>query len=293
MEPARAAPFAVSSTRRFCWLASFPKSGNTWTRILLANLTHGERGVQDLNRIDLDGFISSSRPLFDMLTGLPSSDLTDDEIDLLRADTYRAIAAENDEPMFVKVHDAYHHDRRGRPIFPADCTIGAIYLVRDPRDVAVSYAHHMGHEDFGGAVRRINADRHDIAGANKAQLRQRTAGWSGHYNSWHDQDEIALLTIRYEDMIADTPACLKAMADFLGMEQADDDVAIASAVEAARFETLQAKENADGFRERPERARRFFRSGRSGEGRESLPQDLQRAIRDANGPLMARLGYDR
>ena len=281
-----------STQRRFCWLASFPKSGNTWTRILLANLTNPQGNAQDLSRINLEGFISSSRPLFDTLTGLPSSDMTDDEIDLLRADAYRMIAAEGTEPMFVKVHDAYHCDTGGRPIFPAECSIGAIYLVRDPRDVAVSYAHHMGLGDFEKSVRRVNAVRHDLAGGNRAQLRQRVAGWSSHYNSWHDQDAIRLLTIRFEDMIADSAACLTAMAEFLGLEQAGDAAAIEAAVAAARFETLRAREEEGGFRERPERAHRFFRSGRTGEGRECLSAEQQQAIRDANGPLMERLGYD-
>ena len=66
------------------WLASFPKSGNTWFRIFLANLAAGESGPSDINDLDERGGIASSRREFDAVTLLESGLLSHDEIDRLR-----------------------------------------------------------------------------------------------------------------------------------------------------------------------------------------------------------------
>ncbi|WP_432770577.1 MAG: sulfotransferase domain-containing protein [Sphingopyxis sp.] len=272
--------------RRICWLASYPKSGNTWTRILLGNLL---REQDDARLVALGGAISSNRTMFDNLTGLSSADLTDDEIDLLRPDGYRMLAAEARDRLFIKVHDGWHANMRGDPLFPGDVSIGAIYLVRDPLDVAISYAYHQGHQDFARVVEQMNNPAHVMAGGKGRQLRQRTLGWSGHYRSWHAQQDIPVLTVRYEDMIADTARELGRMAEFLTIDA--DAAVIAAAVEASRFDRLRAAEERDGFSERPEKAARFFRSGRAGEGAERLDAPLQQRLRDCHGDLMLELGY--
>lgn len=241
--------------------------------------------------IDLNGAISSSRPVFDDITGLSSADLSHSEVDLLRAESYRRMAAQADELMFVKVHDAYYADEAGVPVFPADCSVGAIYLVRDPLDVCVSYAHHRGNEPVAETAAQMNADRHGLGGGGTTQLHQETFGWSGHYRSWHDQRAIRLLTIRYEDMLDDTAACLQRMAAFLNLPQAHEPGTIARAVARARFDRLREKEERHGFRERPRRASSFFRAGRAGDGRSQLPPDVIAAIENRNRDLMAELGY--
>ncbi len=277
--------------RKICWLASFPKSGNTWTRILLSHLVGEKPSDGEEDYVRLSGSISSNRIRFDNLTGLPSSDMTDDEIDILRPATYRSIAKEASERFYVKVHDAYHENMEGQPIFPSDCSYGAIYLVRSPLDVAISYAHHQGHQDFAKTVAQLNCTDHIMAGGSRSQLRQKTFGWAGHYKSWHEQTEIPVLTIRYEDMLEDTEACVMQMAQFLQLD--DDNIAarVAHAVAESRFDKLREKEARIGFRERPQKAKRFFRSGRAGEGREQLSRELQDEIYDANHDLMRELGY--
>lgn len=274
-----------------CWLASFPKSGNTWTRILLSNLLAPDR-VSETAFTGLTGSISSNRPAFDNITGLPSSDMSDDEIDLLRPGYYREQAKHASEPLFVKVHDACHPNNSGEPIFPSDCSKGAIYLVRHPFDVAVSYAHHQGHQDYDRVVRQMNDPAHKMAGGNASQLRQLTMGWSGHFSSWHDQTAIPVLTIRYEDMLANAVQCLAQMAEFIGRGSDFSTADLERAAEASSFERLRQKEGEIGFRERPEKATRFFRSGRAGEGKEVLSAAQQEALVLANSEIMDRLGYE-
>ena len=102
---------------RTIWLASYPKSGNTWFRMLVANLSAKDKPV-DINDLPERGGIASARPPFDHLLLIDSSLLTHDEIDCLRPRVYEELArgsqddeydAQADEPpvRFVKAHDAY------------------------------------------------------------------------------------------------------------------------------------------------------------------------------------------
>lgn len=271
------------------WLASYPKSGNTWLRALLAAYLN----EQPIDGFDLVGSTSGDRAVFDNTTGLSSSDLTDDEIDLLRPAAYRRQAAGRSTPCFMKVHDAWYRSLAEEPIFPADRSRGAILVVRHPMDVAVSYAHHMGHADYEVAVDHLGNAEEVMGGGRQRQFRQRTFGWSGHYRSWTCQNEIAVLTIRYEDMLADTAGVLRRVVTFLDLPAERIDARIAHAVDAARFDRLQALEVAQGFVERPVAAQRFFRSGRAGDGIAGLSARLKRRIIDEHGAAMRELGYSR
>ena len=134
----------MTSPRGIVWLASFPKSGNTWFRILLANLTAGKSGPSDINNLDESGGIAGSRDEFEAATMLDSGLLSHDDIDRLRPRVYEAIAAETSEQRWIKVHDAYTSTSGGEPLLGRNVARAAVYLVRDPRDVAVSLAYHNG-----------------------------------------------------------------------------------------------------------------------------------------------------
>ena len=152
---------------RTIWLASYPKSGNTWFRMLVANLSATDGKPVDINDLPERGGIASARGPFDHLTLIDSGLLTHDEIDCLRPRVYEELArgAQDDEydkpeaipPVrFVKVHDAYTLTPKGEPLLAgrrgAD---GAIVIVRDPRDVAPSLANH-NRVDLDEAIALMN-----------------------------------------------------------------------------------------------------------------------------------------
>lgn len=281
----------MSGRNKITWLASYPKSGNTWVRLLLGNLLALEDDQEgDRNFLRTPG-ISSSRSGFETLVGLNSYDLTDDEVDRLRPASYRLMAQRAQQKMFVKAHDAYHVLPHGEPLFPAECSQGAIYIVRDPLDVAVSFAHHRGDVDFEKTVACMNHPKYAMSGGNRQQLRQRMLDWSGHYYSWTRQTAIPVLLVRYEDLRSDTARELRRIAEFAGLTESDFAVPVATAVEASRFERLQQLEADRGFAERPLQSQRFFRSGQSGEGWEKLGENLQSQLIERHGDAMRELGY--
>jgi aryl sulfotransferase len=136
------------------WLASYPKSGNTWFRMLVANLAAAGGKPADINDLQERSGIASARGPFDHLMLIDSGLLTHDEIDCLRPRVYEELArgADDDEydapqntprVRFVKVHDAYTLTPIGEPLLAGRRGgSGAIVIVRDPRDVAPSLANH-------------------------------------------------------------------------------------------------------------------------------------------------------
>lgn len=177
------------------------------------------------------------------------------------------------------------------PFSPAETTAGAIYVVRDPRDVAVSLAHHMS-RDIDGAI-ALMADPDAMLARQKrrlsAQMPVRLLSWSAHVESWQDSPGLNLLQLRYEDMLATPDIALPAAARFAQVQTPPG--SLAGALAASRFETLRAQEDTNGFRERPPGMERFFRQGRAGGWRESLSAVQAARIERDHGAVMARLGY--
>lgn len=276
---------------RIVWLASYPKSGNTWFRALLANL---DRERSDPVSIEALGAPNAAgRAAFDRAAGIDSADLTAAEADRLRPQVYWRLAAtaRGAEPVFLKIHDAFLAPGDGAPLVPTEASRGAIYLVRNPLDVCISFAHHSGWT-FDTAIARM-ADG-DYAMARRRdrldhQLRQHLSSWSGHVRSWLDNGRMPVHLVRYEDLQAQPVATLAAAIAFAGLERSRAEVE--RAVEWSRFDRLQAQERSGGFSEKPMRMPGFFRSGRAGGWKEELTAAQVDRIRGDHAAVMRRLGY--
>ncbi len=271
------------------WLASYPKSGNTWLRVALATLLSGRPA--DINAMPSVSVTANNRALFDNALGIESGDLTGEQETNLRPRVYEIWAAEAARPLYCKVHDAYRRTAAGEPMFPTAATRGAVYIVRDPRAVAVSFAHHLG-EPIDETILRM----HDPAMASSPaikrlprQLRPRLGPWREHVESWLGAP-FPVHLLRYEDMHGDPHGTFAGVADFLGLPS--DRERIAMAVEAAAFPRLQAQEQATGFIEKPIQAAAFFREGRVDGWRQALTAEQASRIVASHGAVMRRCNYD-
>jgi aryl sulfotransferase len=273
------------------WLASFPKSGNTWLRLLIANLLNDGEGAVDINRIPDLGAMASARAPFDQITLLDSGLLTHDEADALRAAVYAVEAAEYPHAAhFVKVHDAYTLNARGEPLFAAGAR-GALYIVRDPRDVAVSFSHHSS-ISIDAAVDKLTALDSRLCGSVRrqpVQLRQKLLTWSAHVLSWIEQRDLPVHLVRYEDLKASPVQTFAAAMQFAGRAVSPSD--LNRAVRHADFSELQRQEKEKGFCERISRESMFFRAGTAGGWRAVLSEEQADRIVASNREVMMRLGY--
>lgn len=277
-------------TPRTVWLASYPKSGNTWVRAMMAALDHGHC---DLNTTIRGSVIASARAPLERLTGLVSSELFLEEVELFRplVDAQLDGRGTGEEGVWHrKIHDALF-TRDGAPIVPPEATRAAIYLVRDPRDVAVSFSHHMG-IDIAKVVRRMARPSARMAGYDRrvsTQFGQHLGTWSSHVEGWLDHELFPVVLVRYEDMLADPAAQLARIAHTLGREATTEQ--LEAAVAATSFDKLKSQEIESGFHEGPHRERAFFRRGIAGAWRDELPPELAAQIESDHGRVMTRLGY--
>ncbi len=274
----------------FIWLASYPKSGNTWLRLWLNSLQTGG-GPVDINAMPFRIPQASDRKLFDNALGVASSELTAAEIDMARPLAFALEAAASQKPLFRKVHDAWRHTLNGKELFPRSLTLASIYVVRDPRDVAVSFAHHSA-ISLDHVIDRMadNTFAFDSSGKRLTkQLPQVVSSWTQHVESWLDESRLSLLLVRYEDMLIDPVACCRAVCDRLGWSPGE--AVIEAAVEQTRFQRIVSQEREAGFSERVAPDRVFFRQGKSGGWKDTLTAVQVHRIEKDHGPVMRRLGY--
>ena len=287
--------------RGIVWIVAYPKSGTTWTRAVLTNYLQDDANPASINALAGD-WSTSARDNFDQLIGLDSSDLRADELVRLLP-RFRELLADALLPAptdacgdgagcryFAKSHEMFEAPQVG-PRFSPIGTTGAICLVRNPLDVAVSYAHHM-QASIDQTVQRMNdpAAQDLPALRNIGKLLPSPLGtWSDHVASWLNQSAVPTCVARYEDLLTDPIAGFGRIVRFAGLEwQADR---LARAVDQASFDRLRMQEAEQGFDERRQTAPRFFRAGVAGDWRNALTRDQVRALVTAHRPMMARLGY--
>ena len=272
------------------WLASYPKSGNTWIRLALKSLLSGgsEVALGDIARF---GTVVTGRRLLDEMLEVESGHLTDAEVELLRPVLHDALFVSGAQEQLIKVHDAWFRTAAGRPVFDAEHSRAAIYVLRDPRDVAVSWARFSAQPiDWAIAFLANPAavlapDRRGLTG----NVRQFLGAWSAHVTSWVDDSALDPLVVRYEDLHADPAGTLARIAAHLGWPASD--AAINGAVAATHFDRLAGEERRHGFAELPDSASRFFVSGRAGGWRDVLSAEQAAAIERDHDAVMRRFGY--
>lgn len=271
------------------WLASYPKSGNTWVRTLLTNYIGDYTTPADINDLQTDS-VASLRELFDEYIGLASAELTLKQIRYYQPYTYEEMLKESKRDLYIKVHDAYTLNADGNPLFPAHVTNGVIYIMRNPLDVIVSYAHH-NHVAVEKFFTTICDETHTMATSKKEinnQLPQLLLSWEGHIESWM-KSGLNIHIMRYEDMIADPYGEFKNMLEFMGFPV--EDTRLRKAVAFSSFDELQQQEKLYGFNEKNIKSESFFRKGKIGSYREKLNREQIETIISCNRKAMLQYGY--
>lgn len=273
------------------WLASYPKSGNTWMRAYLNNLLRNPPKPASIN--ELDQFcLGESATLF--YTGPEHGDvgdrdpltLTEEEVMARRRVAQQLMTRVSPDSVFVKTHNVMG-EWKGYPLHNMAVTTGGIYVVRNPLDVAVSMVDHFG-IDLDGAVDRL-ADEHAITEHSKEHVPEYHSSWSIHVESWTGQPNPQLHVVRYEDLEQKPFKTFMGVAKFLGLNPPKERVN--KAVKFAAFKELKKQEQVGGFKERSEHADAFFGRGRSGNWRQALSEDQVTRICTDHAAMMAKFGY--
>ena len=272
------------------WLASYPKSGNTWFRIVLANLLNTSTEPVDLNQLQT-GAIASARGWVDDVLGFDSALLSHDELDQLRPAAYQWHSEQNNQMGYHKIHDAYTCINNGSPLIPSQGCLGALYFIRNPLDVAISFANHSSCSIDQAIENMSNKTFAFCKGKYRQhhQLRQWLLSWSLHVQSWASVQDMNVLVLRYEDMKQNSLFTFTKAIEFLGLDRSQN--AIKQALDNASIDNLQRQEAQYGFNEKPARVGHFFRKGIVGDWQQTLtPIQINRIIND-HGEMMQQYGY--
>ena len=268
------------------FLASYPKSGNTWLRVFLINLFANARRplapgrASDLSTADNTEY---------WYTAVDSSDpatWTRAHVARLRHKMQRELASRTDDTIFIKSHAALL-PMEGVPPFAPDVLAGAVYIVRNPLDIAPSYARH----NQLAIHRTVNVmNQNNFITARRGGLMEYLqGGWSQNVLSWTRAPNPRIHVMRYEDMVADPLAAFAGLTRFLEIDVAAE--RLERAIANSDIAGLRRQEQEEGFIERPHKDVPFFGPGLVGAGRESLSTEQIARICARHRAQMARFGY--
>jgi hypothetical protein len=209
------------------WIASYPRSGNTWTRAFLGALEDSMAGrppsaarLAGVSERSLDG------------GGFSSANLRK------RLSLQVAYARQRPGVLLIKTHSA-RVMVGPLPTIAPDVTAGAVYLVRDPRDVAVSFAS-MFKQDLDAVVRGL-AHSGWVSAASGLGGFEVVGSWSENVGSWCEQADTQV--IRYEDLLASPAKPFGELVRRIGWQPSL--LQLTAAVAAASFDRLQAASRTD------------------------------------------------
>lgn len=275
--------------RRAIWIASYPKSGNTWVRVFLHNLVRelrGEPGAQDINMLHAWTGRESLQERFTQRLGKPAQEASLAEIAAVRPLAQADIVARADQPVLLKTHNAVANVE-GHPTINLGVTLAAIYLVRNPLDVAVSYAHHSG--QTVDHVIEFMARPLSMGDGSERHVYEFMGSWSFHVASWLAVIDRPVLILRYEDLLGAPQRSFARLARFLRLEPSA--AQLGAAIENSCFAALARQEAERGFNERPKTAETFFRKGEAGQWKQALTKSQVADVVAVQGPMMMRFGY--
>src|SRR3954451_6509877 len=125
------------------WLASYPKSGNTWMRAFLHNFLRNPDKSYDINKMSDFTLGDSQVSWYQQFDPRPGSEYSKPDVQRMRPMVHHAMTKAFPDSVFVKTHNACVEDN-GHPLVSLEVTAGAIYIVRNPLDVVISYSDHIG-----------------------------------------------------------------------------------------------------------------------------------------------------
>ena len=279
------------------WIASYPKSGNTWVRSLLSTYLYSKDGNFNFG-------------LLKKILKFPSKKylkyFTNDFSDIKKVSGYWISAQERialqseNKSIFLKTHSALCTLEKN-PFTNKKNTQAVIYIVRDPRNVITSIGNHFSmniEESYNFIINKSKILTDDKWGGDNFGISEVLGSWSEHYKSWKNIKFAPILNIKYEDLINDTKKSLIEIINFLQKftDIKIDSKKILKTVESCNFENLRKMEKNEGFieaaySEKPNKKVDFFHLGKKNNWKNLLNQEMEKKIREAFHDEMKELNY--
>ncbi len=275
--------------KRIKWLASFPKSGNTWTRAFLRAYQFDAYAPIDANQIGKISRSESRLRYFQLVSDHPSKSVSSTEIDALRVKVQALIAREIGDHQVVKTHNArILHE--GQSLIHDEYSAAGIYLVRNPLDLVDSLADHNG-ISIDQAIDLLADPTHTIGESDRDFAPQFLSTWSNHVESWLSAAAFPILLIRFEDLLSNPYVQFRRLIECLKWPYEED--RLQRAIKFSSFTALKQFEEQQGFKEKSRKSNSgsFFRRGAASIWQNVLTADQARRIVETHSETMRLLGY--
>ncbi len=275
------------------WIASYPKSGNTYLRSFIASYYFSKKGKFDfdllLNILQFPSIKFSKKKINSELEACQNWIYNQQQF------------FSGDKIHFIKTHNCLNQ-YKGNDFTTKNLSLGAIYVVRDPRNLITSMTHHYSIDYNEAYSKLINEKQTLLEKSSDGDYSNFTflGSWSKHYNSWKNTDKFKVLFIKYEDFENNKLDTFKKIIYFVNSLKSENSLInekkLINSINSTNFSNLRNKEENEGFEEsvysRTGKKKRFFNLGFNNRWQKILPQDILFKINNSLQNELNDLGYN-
>ena len=258
------------------WIASYPKSGNTWVRSFITAYYFCKNGIFDINKLNLIQDYPNKQFF--------KKTVKKGEIHKHWNSSQKDICNEK-KVKFLKTHNSLI-TAFGNDFTKPEYSLGVIHVIRDPRNIITSLKNHYDFENYERALKfmqdenKILEDYPHLKNYAKTNI---INSWRINYQSWMGNKNFRRFTIRYEDMIKDPQQTFKKLVVFINtlmrFKDKIDPKKLSNAIETTNFKSLQDIENKGKFSEnvyslKDNKKIKFFYQGPENDWKKNLDENM-------------------
>ena len=275
------------------WIASYPKSGNTYLRSFISSYYFSKKGKFDfnllLNILQFPSLKFTKKNIFSEDEASQNWIFNQNQFFL------------NNKVHFIKTHNSLD-EFKGNKFTSNQQTLGAIYIVRDPRNILTSLTHHysLNYEQAYKKIMDKNASLLEKSLNNDHSNFTFLGSWSNHYKSWKNTKEFKTLFIKYEDLEDNKYETFKKVVNFINRikskELKIDEKKLLNSIRSTNFTNLKNKEQNEGFEESVISSngekKPFFNLGFNNRWQKILPKNILNQLNKNLQKDLNDLGYN-
>jgi len=285
------------------WLASYPKSGNTWVRailsqILLTGPSKENEVLENLKNI-------SSYPKRKHFLNLSDKFIEEEDFEDKEKVIKNWIKSQDkiNSEKHIKIFKTHNYlcklslkNKDSYSFTNLENTLGVIYIVRDPRNVITSLKYHYSLNNYKEAFEMME-NRKMWIGIKEKTIPEAISSWDDHYESW-SRFKNNFLLIKYEDLLEKPEKVindiLKYIKNFIKVNLSESDVK--KIISNTTFENMKNQENRSGFGEsvrdkNTKERKKFFNLGPKNNWKELLDRDIAKLVENRFSATMKKLNY--